>query len=63
MCPPGYHCFHDYIYCFHDYRYITPIMLLSDLSTLCVVDHLRPLILRSLLSLLSTLWFIGTINV
>ena len=29
------HCFHDYIYI-----YITPILLLSDLSTLCVMDHL-----------------------
>ena len=50
-------------HCFHDYIYITLILLLWDLSTLCVVDHLWPLILRSLLCLLSTLWFIGTSNV
>ena len=25
---------------FHDYMYITPVLLLKDLSTLCVVDHL-----------------------
>ena len=31
------------------------ILLLWDLSTLCVVDHLWPLVLRSLLCLLSTL--------
>ena len=29
--------------CFHDYIYIMSILLLSDLSTLCVVDHLWPL--------------------
>ena len=28
------------------YVYITPILLLSDLSNLCVVDHLWPLTLR-----------------
>ena len=50
-------------HCFHDYIYITLILLLWDLSTMCVVDHLWPLILRSLLCLLSTLWFIGTSNV
>ena len=27
-------------HCFHDYIYITLILLLRDLSTLCVVDHL-----------------------
>ena len=27
-------------HCFHGYIYITPILLLWDLSTLCVVDHL-----------------------
>ena len=27
-------------HCFHDYIHITLILLLSDLSTLCVVDHL-----------------------
>ena len=50
-------------HCFHDYIYITPILLLWDLSTLCVVDHIWPLILHSFFSLLSTLWFIGTSNV
>ena len=30
------------VYCFHDYIYITDILLLWDLSTLCVVDHLWP---------------------
>ena len=51
-------------YCFHDciYIFITPILLLWDLSTLCVVNHLWPLILRSLFCLFSTLWFIGTSN-
>ena len=34
-------------YYFHDYIYITPILLLWNLSTLCVTDHLWPLILRS----------------
>ena len=43
--------------------YIMPILFLWDLSTLFVVDHLWPLTLRSLLSLLNTLWFIGTSNV
>ena len=32
-------------------------------STLCVADHLWPLILRSLLSSLSIIWFVGTSNV
>ena len=45
---------------FHDYMYKAPILLLRDLSTLCVVDHLWLIILRSLLSLLSTFWFIST---
>ena len=31
-------------HCFHDCKYIAPILLLWDLSTLCVVDHLWPLI-------------------
>ena len=31
-------------HCFHDNIYITLILLLWDLSTLCVVDHLWPLI-------------------
>ena len=35
---------------------IVLILLLWDLSTLCVVDHLWPLILCSLPRLLSTLW-------
>ena len=47
--------------CFHDYIYVTPIFLLWDLSTMCVVDHLWSLILRLLLSLLSTIWFIGSL--
>ena len=47
------------VHCFHDYIYVMPILLLWDLSTLCVVDHLWSLILRFLLNLLSTLWFIG----
>ena len=34
--------------------YILSTLLLWDLSTLCVIDHLWSLILRSLLSLLST---------
>ena len=54
MCPPGivhhvpkYMSCHKAIvvitgraHCFHDCFHITPILLLSDLSTLCVVDHL-----------------------
>ena len=32
-------------HCFHDNTYITPILLLWDLSTLCVMDHLWPLII------------------
>ena len=47
---------------FHDYIYITLILLLWDWSTFCVVDNLWPLLLRLLLCLLSTLWFIGTSN-
>ena len=31
-------------HCFHDYIYVTLILLLWDLSTMCVVDHLWPLI-------------------
>ena len=31
-------------HCFHDCIYITLILLLWDLSTLCVVDHLWPLV-------------------
>ena len=34
--------------CFHDCIYIMPILLLPDLSTLCVVDHLWPLHIKSL---------------
>ena len=49
-------------HCFHNNIYIMLILLLRDLSTLCIVDHLWPLILRSLLSLLITLWLIGTSN-
>ena len=48
--------------CFHDCIYITIILLLWDLCTMYVVDLLWPLMLCFLLSLLSTLWFIGTSN-
>ena len=48
---------------FHDYMYIMLILLLWDLITLCVVDHLWPLILWSWLCLFSIIWFIGTSNV
>ena len=34
--------------CFHDWIYIMPILLLPDLSTLCVVDYLWPLHIKSL---------------
>ena len=37
-------------HCFHDCIYINPILLLWDLSTLCVVDHLWPLTTFPLLS-------------
>ena len=47
-------------YCFHNCIYIMPTLFLLDLSTLCVVNYLWPIILRSLLCLLSTLWLIGT---
>ena len=43
---------------FHGYIYITPMLLLWDLSTLYVVEHLLLLTLRSLFSLLSTIWII-----
>ena len=43
---------HIYIYI---YIYITPILLLKGLSTVCIVDQLWLLILRSLLGLLCTL--------
>ena len=49
-------------HCFHDNIYITLILPLWDLGTLCVMDHLWQLISCFLLSLLSTLWFIGTSN-
>ena len=49
-------------HCFHDCIYIMPILLLWDLSTLCVVDYLWPLILWSLPSLLSTLWFTSNLQ-
>ena len=45
------------------YVYIFLTVLLLDFSTLVIVVHLWPLILRSLLGLLSTLWFVGTSNV
>ena len=38
----------------YGYLYIMPILLLKDLSIRCVVDHLWPLILRSLFGFLST---------
>ena len=60
MCPPSYHhhgfvpkcmsCHKAIVvitgraHCFHDYIYIALILILWDLSTLCVVDHLWPLI-------------------
>ena len=50
-------------HCFHDCIYITPIFILWHLSTLCIVNDLWPLMLPSLFSFLSTLWFIGTSNV
>ena len=34
------------VHCFHDCIWITLILLLWDLSTLCVVDHLWPLIYK-----------------
>ena len=43
---------------FHGYIYITPMLLLWDLSTLYVVEHLLLLTLRSLFSLLNTIWII-----
>ena len=61
-----YVCIYVYTYilrCICIYMYIRLILLLWDFSTLCVVDHLWPLVLCSLLSLLSTFWFIGTSNV
>ena len=45
------HCFHNCIYILHNN------------CIYIVVDHLWPLILHSLLSFLSTLWFIGASNV
>ena len=54
-------------HCFHDYIYITPILLLYNLSSLCVVDHLWHMTTTYIIllakSLLNTLWFIGTTNV
>ena len=51
MCHSGY------------YIYVMLILVLLDLSTMCAVDHLQLLILHSLLSLLSTLWFVCTNSV
>ena len=45
------------------YIYVMLILVLLDLSTLCAVDHLQLLILYSLLSFLSTLWFVCTNSV
>ena len=39
-------------HCFHDCIYIMHILLLWDLSTLCVVDHLWPLLEGGLLKLM-----------
>ena len=49
MYPPSYHhngfmVITGRAHCFHDNIYITLIWLLWDLSTLCVVHHLWPLI-------------------
>ena len=41
---PQSHCGDDF--CSHDFIYITPILRLRDLSTLCVVDHLWLIIYR-----------------
>ena len=49
--------------CFHYCMYIMLILLLWNLNNLCVMNHLWPLMLCSLLSFLNTLWFIGTSNV
>ena len=40
-------------HCFHDYIYITPSCF-CEIWALCVMDHLWPLILSSMLGLLST---------
>ena len=42
------------VHCFHDNIYILLILLLWDLSTLCVVDHLWPLIFVCRGSLMTT---------
>ena len=61
----GNSCTWVHVYYAHlaSYIYIMLILRLWDMSILWVVDHLWPLVLCSLLSLLSTLWFIGTSNV
>ena len=37
------------------------IIIMKTIYTLCVVDHSWPIIIRSFHTLLTTLWFIGTI--
>ena len=50
------------VLCFHGYICFTPVLLLWDLSTFCVLHHVWSLVLWSLCNLLSTFWFIGTIT-
>ena len=45
-------------HCFHDCIYITLILFLWDLSTLCVVDHLWPLIYIYLTSIYTIILYI-----
>ena len=46
---------YDYTYIMYCCIYVMPILLLKDLNIMCFLDHLRPLILRSLFGLLSIL--------
>ena len=48
------------VLCFYGYICFTPVLLLWDLSTFCVLHHVWSLILCSLRNLLSTFLFIGT---
>lgn len=57
------HCDDDLEDTLFSWLLFTPVLLLWDMSTLRIVDHLWPLTLRSLLRYLSTLWFISTRNV
>ena len=69
ICPPGYH--HIDSVATHAPRghivfmitHISRPSCLCEIWALCGMDHLRPLILRSLLSLLRTLLFSGTFNI